>query len=302
MFLKNRSPSKELRILRSLNPRMNFTPKELKHYLNLEKGYQGELMFDQLTSKLQNQLFVLNDLCFEYNSSVFQIDTLIISQEKIYPFEVKNYEGDYFFDSGSFYTLSTKEEIKNPLEQLKRSTLLLRPLLKNHGIYLPIEGSVSFVNPEFTLYQAPLNAPIIYPNQLNRFMKKLNQIPSTLNERHKKIADLLISLHQDHPPYSRLKPYNYEQLRKGIICFICYSFMYLVGERKLVCEKCRCEEEAESAIIRSVEELKLLFPNIKITTTLVSDWCRVINSRKMIRRVLMENMNATGFGRWFYFE
>lgn len=86
MFLKSRSPSMELRILRSLNSRMLLSPKEKKHYFHLEKGYQGELMFDQLTAKLRNDMFVINDLCLELNNSWFQIDTLIISQETTLPF------------------------------------------------------------------------------------------------------------------------------------------------------------------------------------------------------------------------
>jgi hypothetical protein len=281
---------------------MILSSKDKKQYLNLKKGYQGEVMFDQLTGKLQNALYILNDLCLETNNSVFQIDTLIISQETIYPFEVKNYEGDYYYDSGSFYSKLSKEEIKNPLDQLKRSKLLLRHLLKNLGIYLPIEGYVTFVNPEFTLYQAPLNAPIIHPTQLNCLMKKLNEIPSKLNGRHKKLADQLISMHQTESPYTRFPPYNYDQLQKGIICAECPSFVTSVGEKKIVCDKCRREETVESAVLRSVDELKLLFPNKKITTNGVHEWCKVIESKKQIRRILMQNFRSIGTRQHRYFE
>src|SRR5690349_19148334 len=124
MALKPRSVSHELKVMRSLKVRMNLSADDKKHYLNLEKGYQGELMFDQLTEKLQNDLYVLNDLCLEVNNSTFQIDTLIISQETIFPFEVKNFEGDFYYEPDSFQTLS-KHEITNPLNQLKRSKSLL---------------------------------------------------------------------------------------------------------------------------------------------------------------------------------
>ena len=100
MALKSRSESKELKIMRSLNIRSNLSSKEKKYYFKLEKGFQGELMFDLLTEKLQSDMLVLNDLCLEVNDTVFQIDTLIIAQDMIYPFEVKNCSGDYYYDTG----------------------------------------------------------------------------------------------------------------------------------------------------------------------------------------------------------
>lgn len=175
MAFKPRSVPLKLRVLRLLNPRKNFSAEERRHYLNLEKGYQGEVMFDRLTEELKSDRIVINDLCLEVNNTTFQIDTLIISQETIHPFEVKNYEGDYCYESDGFKSLYSKNEINNPLDQLKRSKLLLRQLLQSLGIHISIEGSVVFINPEFTLYQAPINAPIIYSSQLNRFFFNLTR-------------------------------------------------------------------------------------------------------------------------------
>ncbi|MFJ7727059.1 nuclease-related domain-containing protein [Neobacillus sp. NPDC097160] len=129
--LKTRSEPTELIKLRFLNARMMLGPKEKRYYFNLEKGYQGEVMFDQLTQKLQNDLYIINDLRLESNNAEFQIDTLIIAQETIYPFEVKNHEGDYYYEAGNFFSMLTEDEIKNPLDQLKRSKwfLPLRALL-----------------------------------------------------------------------------------------------------------------------------------------------------------------------------
>ncbi|MFL6554587.1 MAG: nuclease-related domain-containing protein [Bacillus sp. (in: firmicutes)] len=302
MALKSRSESVELKIMRSLNMRSNLSPKEKKYYFKLDKGYKGEIMFDLLTEKLQSNMLVINDLCLEINDSVFQIDTLIITQNTIYPFEVKNYSGDYFYDLEGFHKISGNA-ITNPLDQIKRSKLLLRQLLQNLGYNIPIESSVIFINPEFTLYQAPLNQPIIYPTQINRFMNEFGRTPSKLNDKHKKLADGLISLHSNKSPYTtRLPTYEYRKLKKGVDCTKCDSFMVSGGEKILVCEKCGCIEANESAILRSVAELKFLFPEIKITTSLVYEWCSVIGSKKIIRRILMENFKAVGYGRWFYYE
>ncbi|MBS4210608.1 nuclease-related domain-containing protein [Bacillus sp. FJAT-50079] len=301
MLMKPRVLSDELSILRCLNIRMDLSSKDKRHLLKLEKGYQGEVMFDQLTEKLQSKIYILNDLCLEFNRSIFQIDTLIISESVIFPLDVKNYEGDYIYGEEEFQRVMSDHKMPNPLNQLKRSHLLLRSLLKSLNIHLDIDGSIIFINPKFTLYQAPVNPSFIFPTQINLFLKTLNEIPSNLNDHHKRIADLLISMHQPESPFIRLPPYEYNQLRKGIICEACHSFHFKVSERKLVCNQCGRVENIDSAVLRNVEEFRLLFPNRKIRTNCIHEWCNIISSKKKIRRILSQNLRPIGEREHRYF-
>lgn len=301
-IVKQRSASHELSVMRSLNTRTDLSDDEKNHYFKLEKGYQGEVMFDQLTAVLQNDLLVINDLCLEYSSTIFQIDTLIISQKTIYLFEVKNYQGDYIYDTDNFKLVLSKKEILNPLGQLNRCRNLLQDLLRSLHIQLPLEGYLVFINPEFTLYQAPLNEQIIYPTQLNHLMNTLNQKPSKLTDWHRKIATQLISMHHLKNPNAKIPRYEYGLLKKGPICSHCFSFMSYDGDKKAFCEKCDYEEHIDSAILRSVEGLKLLFPDKKITTNLVYDWCGGIGSTKKYRRILKQNYKVVGDNKWTHFE
>jgi len=77
-----------------------------------------------------------------------------------------------------------------------------------------VEASVIFINPEFTLYLAPMNLLITLPTQVNRFINDLNKTPSMLNDGHKKLAQKLISLHQTKNPFTILPKYIYEQQPK----------------------------------------------------------------------------------------
>lgn len=302
MILKRRGIPYELAVTRSLNTRMFLSADEKRHLVYLEKGYHGEIMFDQFTEKLSNDVIVLNDLCLEVQKSTFQIDTLIISQHTIYLFEVKNFDGDYYYEvEKDCFKKVTKTEIKNPLDQLKRCQNLLRQLLQSLGYHQTIERHIVFINPEFTLFQSPLNAPIIYPTQLNRYIQKLDQIPSKLNDGHRKLANQLVSMHQYKTPYTKLPSYEYEQQKKGIICPACYTFIDSIGMKKVVC-KCGHVDVMENVILQHVEEIKLLFPGIKITTCCVFDWCKVIVSKKQIGRVLKKNFNKKGSGKWSYYE
>jgi hypothetical protein len=66
MAFKERIESEELKLFRSLNNRMVLLSKEKKIYLYLEKGYKGEVIFDQLTERLDPKKFlILNDLRLE---------------------------------------------------------------------------------------------------------------------------------------------------------------------------------------------------------------------------------------------
>lgn len=256
MLRKSRPEPSKLKILGFLNTRMDLSEDEKQNYLYLKKGYEGEIMFDSFTDKLQCECYVLNDLLLKINNTFFQIDTLIIFQNKVNFFEVKNYEGDFFYEKEKLYTKS-RFEIKDPILQVKRSESLLRQFLQSHGFHnIPIEGMVVFINPEFTLYQALLNEPIIFPTQLPRYLKKLDMTPSKLNGLHKKLADKLISLHIDESPYTTLPQNDYQQLQKGITCEVCHSFLISVKGNKCVCDQCKHEEEVESAVLRSVGEFK----------------------------------------------
>jgi hypothetical protein len=300
MFFKPRTESDKIKIFRLLNSRMNLPESDKQYFLNLKKGFEGEVMFDKLTEKLESESLIVNDLLLKSNNTTFQIDSFII-KETLYLFEVKNYEGDFYYQSDNFYPMNGNK-IQNPLHQLNRSESLLSQLLMKHGYRIPIEAWVVFINPAFTLYQSPKNKPIIYPTQLDFFMKKLNASPSKLNGRHHKLAELLVSLHQTEFPYTGLPKYEYNQLKKGMTCNACHSFAISVNGRRLLCEECGCEEDLESAVLRSVRELKLLFPDKKITTSDVLDWCQVHVAMARISRILKKNFKAIGYGQWSYYE
>lgn len=301
MPYKSRTKSNELIILELLNKRKNLASKDKHHFFNLKKGYEGEILFDSFTEKLQCECLILNDLLLEVNSTTFQIDSLIITPGKIYFYEVKNYEGDYYYESDKLFKKSNLEII-NPLHQLSRSESLLRRVLLSLGYKLQIDAYVVFINPKFTLYQVHLDKPIIFPTQLNQYMEDLNAIPSKLTEKHKKVAKQLLALNNTDSPYKQIPSYDYDQLRKGITCPECNSFSVSVQKRKCVCHECGYEELVTNAVIRSVKELKILFPNEKVTTNIIHDWCQVVQSRKRIRRILANNFNIVGVRQWTYYE
>lgn len=70
------------------------------------------------------------------------------------------------------------------------------------------------------------------------------------------------------------------------------------SEQKMVCCGCGYIEDNDNAILRAIEEFSLLFPERKITTKAIHEWCKVIDSRKTIRRVLKNNLLLIRFGKY----
>lgn len=301
MFLKTRTESLELRLFRSLFARENLSAEEKQYYFNLEKGYEGELLFDKYLESLSNDWLIISDLFLRNNTTNFQMDSLLISHDIIYLFEIKNFEGDYYIENDKWYTKS-KKEITNPMIQLERNKSLLRRLLQDMGFNISIEAYLVFVNPEFTLYNAPLDKPIIFPTQIKKFLKRLDMKKPRINSRHVKMAELLVAEHISKPPFSNVPSYKYKNVKKGLSCGSCNALVSEIKCTRLVCGHCGYTESVTSAILRAVEEFSMLFPDKRITTNDIYEWCKIIESKKRIQRVLVENFSRKGDGRKSFYE
>lgn len=295
MIVKPRVESLELQLLRMLNARMNLSPKEYSNYLYLEKGYEGEVVFDRWMEEVEKGYLIVNDLLLEYGNTKFQIDSLFISKI-IHLFEVKYFEGDYFIEGDRWYT-HNGVEIKNPLQQMERAESLLRRMVRDLGYNMNIESTLVFVNPNFYLYQAPRNLPIIFPNQIPRLLKNLQKQTAPIQNTHNNLAERLHSLHSYDSPYKRLPEYGYESLKKGIACSNCHTVNTIVTRKTLICTSCGQRENIHEAVLRSVRELQLLFPGEVLTVNKVHEWCDSIKTKKPIRNTLLENYTLIGSGR-----
>lgn len=301
MILKERIKPEELQLLQALKPRMELEEKDAQNLRTLEKGYEGEVQFDHWFTNYRVESIIINDLLLEVNGTLFQIDSFVITQDRLHLFEVKNLEGDYYFDGEKFKTAAGKE-IKNPLHQLSRAESLLKQLLKELGFYTPLEPHLVFINPEFALLQAPLKSPIILPNQMNRFMNNMNRVSSKLNNKHTKLAEALLSLHIKKSPYSRVPSYDFGMLRKGVICEGCGEFVERCDRYNFFCNHCIAKETIDSAVLRTIVTYQLLFPDQKVTTSIIYEWSNGNFPAKTIRRVLKRNFLVQGEGSSTFYE
>ncbi len=291
-------PPLELQVLSHLSSRMDLPVSSHNNLRNLKKGYEGErTFFNLLTENIHREHISLYDLLLESNQTEFQIDHLLITQNKIILNEIKNYEGDFLIKDTDWYAIPTRKEIRNPLLQLQRSEFLLRQLLQQIGSPIQIEANIVFINPKFMLYQAPYTQSLIFPAQINRYMHQLNSIPSIPTIQIRKLAGELVFRHKSEYSRMRLPDYQYDQLRKGIICPSCRGILNKFSRVNLQCTRCGNKESIDSAAKRSIVEFHLLFPTRPITISAIYEWCGMIVSKYMIRKILSHHLTRISSGR-----
>ncbi|MGF2615164.1 NERD domain-containing protein [Rossellomorea vietnamensis] len=294
--MKERLESVELRIYRSLNFRKNLTTKEKQFYAGLEKGFIGEKLFDEWLEPALDNRILFPDMQFMPSTTFVQIDTILLTSKIIYLFEVKNYEGDHILEGDNLYRLDGSDA-KNPILQLKRNEPVFRRVLETLGYKIPIKSFVVFVNPQFHLYNAPAELPILYPTQLLRFTKKLKQDPSFLKRTHTELAKKLISATIAENPYSKIPHYQYDDLKKGIICPGCGSVYTEYVKSFLKCNFCKGRENAHSAVVRTIREFRLLFPDKNLTKSKAIEWCSIVKSAITMHKILTNNFKLIKTGR-----
>src|SRR5699024_12368434 len=79
------------------------------------------LLIEQLHhDHLQIYYLLLNN-----HGTVFQLVTLLIFNQTVYLFEVKNYQGEFQLEKDHLHCYTTGKNYRNPLHQLKRRELML---------------------------------------------------------------------------------------------------------------------------------------------------------------------------------
>lgn len=119
-------------------------------------GKEGELQAKKILNHYLNENdLLLNNLNISIHGRNTELDYVIINNNGVFIFEVKNFSGKLVGNEDDQYWNKYKisrgnkeyiKEIRNPIKQLKREIYLLKEYLKYYGVDLWIEGYVLFVN------------------------------------------------------------------------------------------------------------------------------------------------------------
>ncbi len=119
-------------------------------------GKEGELQAKKILKHYLNENdLLLNNLNISIHGRNTELDYVVINNNGVFIFEVKNFSGKLVGNEDDQYWNKYKisrgnkeyiKEVRNPIKQLKREIYLLKEYLKYYGVDLWIEGYVLFVN------------------------------------------------------------------------------------------------------------------------------------------------------------
>lgn len=119
-------------------------------------GKEGELQAKKILNHYLNENdLLLNNVNISIHGRNTELDYVVINNNGIFIFEVKNFSGKLVGNEDDQYWNKYKisrgnkeyiKEVRNPIKQLKREIYLLKEYLKYYGVDLWIEGYVLFVN------------------------------------------------------------------------------------------------------------------------------------------------------------
>lgn len=273
-----------------------------RNFEHAKRGFEGENIFHHLLLDiLPNHFIPLYSLTLSHNNTTYQFDALVFCNNKIYLFEVKNFLGEYYIQNDRWISSSSSRVISNPLSQLDRSETFLFQLVQDLGFSHEVFGQVVFVNPEFTLFHSLPNAPIVLPSQIKRFFKFhfSREAPPTKKERE--LAEKLASMHQEENPLEQLPKYKYEELRKGVFCLKCGQGLQRKTLYSFACVKCKRVRNVQQTILEQVKAFQILFPQKKITSPVIYDWCGEHVTIRSVRRTLGNHFLLINKGKNSYY-
>lgn len=291
MAYKNRSKRLIHLAYEVLANRMTLSSEHTNRFFRIRKGDEGECQLDGHTDTLSCDALVLNDLQLEVNQSEFQTDTLILLPDRLLMLEVKNWEGDYIWGPEHFQI--NDSTFTSPLLQVQNTRAKLGVLTRKIGCPLPIEDQLVFINPNFTLWGAQKQDNILFHSRIPARMEQLNRTRGVLSDGHYRWAKELCKLHHKNYRDPKWPVYSYDELAKGLACPCCGSLQMVPVDYSVFCGTCGQKTKTTTAILKTIKDFELLFPEEKLTTARIRDWCGGI-PHDSIYRVLKQHYIQTG--------
>ena len=273
--------------LRMLKQRGRMTDEEERYFHLLWNGYIGEVTVDDwLRADPGIEALIIPDLKLEIDRKTVQLDTVMLTGQKLHILEIKHYRGEYENTGSNQWKTPGGHDIQSPFLQLERSCSLVKRYLRDAGFgHILVEGWVLCPHETFQLYGMSKNQPVITRNRWSYYvhheMKDLYTKPAAAEAVYQKLMKTRLSGSQ---LADKVMP-SMDDLARGIFCNHCHEKMQRKPRAKfLTCTRCGSSTTSEEAITQARDELSLLNLSRIINPSIVYDWTGGILYRRTIER------------------
>lgn len=281
MILKPLEPSFKLKYYQALLHRTHLTTQQQSDYQTCLSGYQGEQTFLNMIQPFK-EILIICDINMISAIGEAQFDFLVIFNQTITHFDVKNYKGTYRIEDGAFKN-QYNNNVKNPDIQLSRAHNILQNIIHPYYPHIKIHSYNVFINDQYFFKGDTNNEKWIFRSMLNHYLKQY-QKQNIFPEEDFHLATFILKNQAEQSHYQQpvKTPFHWDM--KGLKCPTCLNSIQLLERNKntYTCNHCHTKHTVKSIIKHNLKELYILKGDA-FTTKEATKWCEHIPLRTLQR-------------------
>lgn len=252
MIIKYRNRTKEMDGLAALERRLG-KGNENRHRIKeriykVEAGYNGECQYDKYLIEFKPRYphAILHDVTLNFNSTYFQMDSILITPSFIVISEVKNIAEKIVVKAKPLqfikeYPSGQRVALRNPITEVERKIHFLENWLEKRDYKVPVRGLIAFAyNNEMQIEETP-GMDIMFTYDVPAHLRSIPIQQEILGEQQiRKLADEILNGHREYNPFPLVKRYdiNPAEIIPGVICKECGNYKMKWKNRKWRCFSC----------------------------------------------------------------
>ncbi|MGV2928316.1 nuclease-related domain-containing protein [Macrococcus capreoli] len=268
MIIKKFEPTEYQSYLLNIEDRIVLDNLDAMNLKRLHQGLDGECLFFEKIKDYKGCI-VLWDISLETPGRA-QFDFIVITDEIVYHFDIKNFSGKYTYRDGNF--ISSKQYVSSDvISRLNRGHQVMQQFLAQVNVNIPFRSRVVFINDSFQLKGFEGSELVLFAEDLHKIRDYLAS-RTTITKNMINLANDIIYHHKPVNHFERIHYYAIEDMRKGVRCPKCrrIGMKHIKGTRKMLCS-CGYKEENIEIVFRTYDMLLNLGIK-KVTATMIVDW------------------------------
>lgn len=252
IILKERTPPNQILELEAAVRRVSHHhpafPKIQAQLANTRAGFGGEQELDRVLKlyKFPEDTYILNDLSLS-SSSLFQIDTLLLTTKFALICEVKNIAGELSVKENPPQMLRLADDgstsgFLSPLAQVSNTCQLFEDWLIDRDIQLPVFGCVVMAYEKQRITLPTSEIPTLFPRLVPKYVRSLmNESPLITEKELTSLTKLLLKAHKEYIPVPVFMKYNIElaHIKFGVECPECNRLGMWKKGKSWYCPTCK---------------------------------------------------------------
>ncbi|WP_414049300.1 nuclease-related domain-containing protein [Macrococcus animalis] len=296
MIMKTFEPTEYQAYLLDVENRIILDDLDTMNLKRFHQGYDGEFLFYDMIKDIEGCI-VLWDISLETPGRA-QFDFIVITDDCIFHFDVKNFSGKYTYKDGNF--ISSKQYVSSDvIPRLKWGHQVMRQFLAQSGIDFSYYSKVVFINETFQLKGFEASELVLFAKDVDKVRDYLSS-KKLITQEMIDLGNELLYHHNPNNYFERIHYYSVEEMRKGVRCIKCrrIGMRHYKGEKYMKCQ-CGFKESNVDVILRTYEMLKRLGVT-KVTVALLVEWTSL--NLRCVQKIVQKNFKQCGRSKATYYE